>query len=141
MSVLTCSTIVGAASGRRRIVTPRKGDYDDLPLPPEGKALADAWDPKKDEAAGEQVSKITSARYDSATQTARVATFFDAWQNGGQVKRTVRDDLICFIGYHELLDLWQRADLSPDTVAGDCEMTPFSAQADRLVLFGTRVED
>lgn len=122
-----------------------------------GRAVVDVWLPEPEDlvlydgrlvldwlrhegATGEWVSKATSARYESATQTARVTTIFDAWRNGGQVKRTVRDDLICFVGYHELLDLWERAGFSPDTVAGDCEMTPFSAGTDRLVLFGRRVD-
>ncbi len=39
---------------RWRMVTPRKGDYEGVPLTPEGRALADTWDPAKDEAAGEQ---------------------------------------------------------------------------------------
>jgi len=39
---------------RWRMVTPRKGDYEGIPLTPEGRAMADTWDPAKDEAAGEQ---------------------------------------------------------------------------------------
>jgi hypothetical protein len=39
---------------RYRMVTPPKGDYAALPLKPETRKLADAWDPAKDEAAGEQ---------------------------------------------------------------------------------------
>jgi hypothetical protein len=39
---------------RWRMVTPAKGDYPRLPLTPEARTLADAWDPKNDEAAGEQ---------------------------------------------------------------------------------------
>jgi hypothetical protein len=39
---------------RWRMVTPAKGDYEGLPLTPEGRAVADAWDPANDEAAGEQ---------------------------------------------------------------------------------------
>lgn len=39
---------------RWRMVTPRKGDYEGIPLTPEGRAVADAWDPAQDEAAGEQ---------------------------------------------------------------------------------------
>jgi hypothetical protein len=34
--------------------TPPKGDYESLPLTPEGKKAADGWDPAKDEAAGNQ---------------------------------------------------------------------------------------
>jgi hypothetical protein len=36
------------------MVTPAKGDYASVPLNPEGRKVADTWDPAKDEAAGEQ---------------------------------------------------------------------------------------
>ena len=39
---------------RFRMVTPRKGDYQGVQLTPEAAKVADAWDPAKDEAAGEQ---------------------------------------------------------------------------------------
>src|SRR5213592_828814 len=39
---------------RYRQFTPPKGDYVSVPLNPAGKKIADAWDPAKDEAAGEQ---------------------------------------------------------------------------------------
>ena len=39
---------------RFRMVTPKKGDYASVPLTPEGRRVADTWDPAKDEAAGEQ---------------------------------------------------------------------------------------
>ena len=39
---------------RYRMVTPVKGDYPSIPLNPEGRKTADAWDPAKDEAAGNQ---------------------------------------------------------------------------------------
>jgi len=38
---------------RWRMVTPPKGDYASLPITMEAKKAADAWDPAKDEAAGE----------------------------------------------------------------------------------------
>ena len=37
-----------------RMMTPAKGDYTGVPLNAEGRKVADAWDPAKDEAAGEQ---------------------------------------------------------------------------------------
>jgi hypothetical protein len=37
-----------------RMLTPRKGDYHGVYLTPAARNLADAWDPAKDEAAGEQ---------------------------------------------------------------------------------------
>jgi hypothetical protein len=39
---------------RWRMVTPPKGDYRGIALNAEGRKLADAWDPAKDEAAGEE---------------------------------------------------------------------------------------
>jgi hypothetical protein len=39
---------------RYRMVTPAKGDHPSVPLNAAGARLADAWDPAKDEAAGEQ---------------------------------------------------------------------------------------
>jgi hypothetical protein len=38
---------------RVRQFTPPKGDYEPIPLNPTGRARADAWDPAKDEAAGD----------------------------------------------------------------------------------------
>jgi hypothetical protein len=38
---------------RYRQFTPPKGDYGSVPLSPAGRKIADAWDPAKDEAAGE----------------------------------------------------------------------------------------
>jgi len=39
---------------RWRMMTPAKGYYASVPLNPEGTRIADAWDPARDEAAGEQ---------------------------------------------------------------------------------------
>ena len=48
-----------------RMVTPAKGDYASVPVNAAGRAAADAWDPAKDEAAGEQC-KSYGARGDRA---------------------------------------------------------------------------
>jgi hypothetical protein len=39
---------------RFRMVTPRKGDYQGVPMTPEARKVADAWDPAADAAAGNQ---------------------------------------------------------------------------------------
>jgi hypothetical protein len=39
---------------RFRMITPPKGDYTSMPLNAEARKIADAWDPAKDEGAGEQ---------------------------------------------------------------------------------------
>ena len=39
---------------RWRMVTPAKGDYQSIPITAAAQKIADAWDPARDEAAGEQ---------------------------------------------------------------------------------------
>jgi hypothetical protein len=46
---------------RYRQFTPPKGDYESVPINPAGKKMADAWDPAKDEAAGEQCKAYGAA--------------------------------------------------------------------------------
>jgi hypothetical protein len=44
-----------------RMVTPKSGVFDSLPLNPEGRKIGLAWDPAKDEAAGEACRAYTAA--------------------------------------------------------------------------------
>ena len=44
-----------------RMVTPRKGVFDSLNLNAEGRKVGEAWDPARDEAAGEQCRAYTAA--------------------------------------------------------------------------------
>ena len=46
---------------RYRMVTPPKGDYASVPLNPEGRRVADTWDPSKDESAGLQCKSYGAA--------------------------------------------------------------------------------
>src|SRR5689334_20175470 len=39
---------------RFRMITPRKGDYQAVPMTPEARQVAGAWDPAADEASGNQ---------------------------------------------------------------------------------------
>jgi hypothetical protein len=59
-----------------RMVTPRKGDYNLVPLTPAGRALADTWDPAKDEAAGNQCKAYGAAGLMRAPGRLRIA-----WEN------------------------------------------------------------
>ncbi len=54
-------TAVVTQDWRWRMVTPKKGDFPGLPLNPEAKKIANAWDPAKDEAAGEQCKAYGAA--------------------------------------------------------------------------------
>ena len=46
---------------RNRMLTPDKGDYDSLPLNGEGRRIADAWDPDKDVADGQECKSYGAA--------------------------------------------------------------------------------
>jgi hypothetical protein len=46
---------------RFRMITPPKGDYTRVPLTPDGRKLADAWNPAADEAAGQQCKAYGAA--------------------------------------------------------------------------------
>lgn len=46
---------------RFRMVTPAKGDHPSIPLNPQGVTVAGAWDPSKDEAAGQQCKAYGAA--------------------------------------------------------------------------------
>ena len=46
---------------RFRMVTPRKGDYARVPLSPEGRKVADSWNPAADTAAGDQCRAFGAA--------------------------------------------------------------------------------
>src|SRR5215831_18232171 len=38
---------------RYRMVTPARGDYQGVPMTPEARVIADAWDPAKEEGSGD----------------------------------------------------------------------------------------
>jgi hypothetical protein len=46
---------------RYRMITPRKGDYQGIPLNAEARKVADSWDPAMDEASGEQCRSYGAA--------------------------------------------------------------------------------
>src|SRR5262249_22388025 len=66
---------------RYRMVTPRKGDYSSVPLTGAARQVADAWDPAKDEAAGEACKSY------GAGNIMRVPTRLHiTWQDGNTLK-------------------------------------------------------
>ena len=66
---------------RYRMVTPAKGDYQAVPMNPEGLKLANAWDPAKDEAAGNQ------CKYYGAAALMRIpGNLHITWQDDNTLK-------------------------------------------------------
>ena len=120
-------------------------------LADDGRAVIDAWLPTPDDLAlydgrtilewvrhdddGEEwVAKTTAARYLSASHSAVVDTFFDAWRQGEPTRRTHRRDRVSFIGVTELLALTDDAGLEPVVVAGDYDMSQLEDASERVVL-------
>jgi len=66
---------------RFRMVTPPKGDFPDWPLNPAGRALANAWDPAKDEAAGNQCKG-----YGAASLMRVPSRYHVTWQDDNTLK-------------------------------------------------------
>lgn len=64
-----------------RMITPRKGDYNLVPLTAAGRALADTWDPAKDEAAGNQCRAYGAAAIMRAPGRLRIT-----WENDNTLR-------------------------------------------------------
>lgn len=66
---------------RSRLLTPPKGDFADFPLNADGLKLANAWDPARDEAAGEQCKS-----YGAAAIMGIPGRFHITWDNDTTLK-------------------------------------------------------
>jgi hypothetical protein len=66
---------------RFRMITPRKGDYQPVPITPEARKIADAWDPAADEASGNQCKA-----YGAAAIMRLAARFHITWQDDNTLR-------------------------------------------------------
>jgi hypothetical protein len=66
---------------RFRMITPRKGDYQPVPITPEARKIADAWDPAADEAAGNQCKS-----YGGAAIMRLAARFHITWEDDNTLR-------------------------------------------------------
>jgi hypothetical protein len=66
---------------RFRMITPRKGDYQPVPMTPEARKVADAWDPAADEAAGNQCKA-----YGAAAMMRLASRFYITWQDDNTLR-------------------------------------------------------
>ena len=120
-----------APAGGRAVIDVWLPSPDDLALY-DGRSVID-W-VRHDPATDEWVAKSSSARYSSATHAATLTTFFDAWHDGGPVRRTMRSDEISFVGASELRALAEKTGLAVETEAQDYEMSALSSDAERIIL-------
>jgi hypothetical protein len=66
---------------RFRMVTPRKGDYQYVPMTEQARKIADAWDPRADEASGDQCKA-----YGAAAIMRIPARFHITWQDDNTLR-------------------------------------------------------
>jgi hypothetical protein len=66
---------------RFRMITPRRGDYQAVPMTPEARKVADAWDPAADEAAGNQCKA-----YGAGAIMRLAARFHITWQDDNTLR-------------------------------------------------------
>jgi hypothetical protein len=66
---------------RFRMVTPRKGDYQNVPMTEQARKIADAWDPATDEASGNQCKA-----YGAAAIMRMPARFHITWQDDNTLR-------------------------------------------------------
>ena len=66
---------------RFRMITPRKGDYQPVPMTPEARKVADAWDPVADEASGNQCKA-----YGAGAIMRLAARFHITWQDDNTLR-------------------------------------------------------
>jgi hypothetical protein len=66
---------------RFRMITPRKGDYQPVPMTPEARKAADAWDPTADDASGNQCKA-----YGAAAIMRLAARFHITWQDDNTLR-------------------------------------------------------
>jgi hypothetical protein len=66
---------------RFRMITPRKGDYQPVPMTDQARKVADAWDPATDEAAGNQCKA-----YGAAAIMRLAARFHITWQDDNTMR-------------------------------------------------------
>ena len=66
---------------RFRMITPRKGDYQPVPMTDQARKIADAWDPAADEAAGNQCKA-----YGAGAIMRLAARFHITWQDDNTLR-------------------------------------------------------
>ena len=120
-------------------------------LAPDGLAVLDAWLPdaedlarydgrvilewiREEPATGMIVTKTGSAIYDPANGIVQLTTMFDAGLPGEPTVRWVRSDRLRLAGPDELVSFAESAGLAIESLAGDWDLGPLAAGAERVVL-------
>jgi SAM-dependent methyltransferase len=116
-----------------------------------GRAIIDVWLPsnddlalydskvraewtRRDEATGEDITKMTAATYDPSTRVADVLTIFESTGGTGMAPIHVeKRDRVRFTSAEELRDMFAVAGLRTEVEAGDYAMKEYSPHSERLI--------
>jgi len=124
-------------------------------LAPGGLAVLDAWLPDADDLArydgrqilewvrddpetGRTVTKSGSATFEPGSGIVRLTTIFEEGRQGEPPVRWVRSDRLRLVGAGELVSFAESAGLVVESLAGDYELGPLDADAERVVLVARR---
>jgi SAM-dependent methyltransferase len=124
-------------------------------LAPGGLAVVDCWLPEPDDLArydgrlvlewlrndpdsGRSVTKAGSASWDSSTGTVALTTLFEEGTQGQPPVRWVRVDRLRLVGPDDLAAMAEDAGLRVEALAGDYDLGPLDAGAERVVMLARR---
>ncbi|MFL5713476.1 MAG: hypothetical protein ACJ769_02330, partial [Chloroflexota bacterium] len=122
---------------------------------PGGLAMVDAWLPdaedlarydgrvvlewtREDPGSGRTVTKSGSAIYEAATSSVRLTTIFEEGRQGEAPVRWVRVDRLRLVAPDELAAFAETAGLEVESLAGDYDLGPLDAGAERCVMIARR---
>jgi SAM-dependent methyltransferase len=124
-------------------------------LAPDGLAVVDCWLPDAEDLArydgrlvlewvreepgtGRMVTKTGSAVWDATTSSVRLTTVFEAGHPGEPPVRWVRVDRLRLVAPDELRAMAEAAGLRVEALAGDYDLGPLEAFAERVILLARK---
>jgi SAM-dependent methyltransferase len=124
-------------------------------LLPGGLAVIDVWLPSAEELArydgrlsleyvrtdpetGLTVAKSAAAQHEPAMGHVDLTVIYDEGEQGGPVRRWLREDRLCLLNAVDLRSLAESAGLVVEVVAGDYDLNTLSAHDERAILVARR---
>jgi SAM-dependent methyltransferase len=122
-------------------------------LAPDGLAVVDLWQPDADQLSrydgrlgleyvrreptnGHVVTKIASARHDASGRV-DLTTIYEESEQGGPVRRWVREDRLRLVGPEELVAMAESAGLRVELLAGDYDLREYESGDERAILLAS----
>jgi SAM-dependent methyltransferase len=124
-------------------------------LMPGGLAVVDVWLPSADELArydgrigleyvradpgsGMLVAKTAAAQHEPATGRVHLTAIYEEGDQGGTVRRWIREDRLRLVNSDDLRSMAESAGLEVEVVAGDYDLNPVGPQDERAILVARR---